>query len=176
MAKPVKAKKGGGGGITKVCQLSPQLDKFIGTSQIARTEALSKHIWSLADGGDASYRHLDAFTVVTALTRTEDRVSEPMVLGCIVPTFYGEPGESVGSSSPKKMETDGGSDELDENDKKPKKEGCVLLAPDPLPPSDALVKFFVDGESSLSSRSDVVQRLWESIKQNELQDPSDKRS
>ncbi|KAF3548949.1 hypothetical protein DY000_02004548, partial [Brassica cretica] len=103
---PVKAKKGGGGGITKVCQLSPQLDKFIGTSQIARTEkglqdpkdgrkilcdefaaflvkcismllqmntALSKHIWSLADGGDASYRHLDAFTVVTALTRTEDR-------------------------------------------------------------------------------------------------------
>ncbi|WZY84043.1 hypothetical protein YC2023_030427 [Brassica napus] len=35
---PVKAKKGGGGGITKVCQLSPQLDKFIGTSQIARTE------------------------------------------------------------------------------------------------------------------------------------------
>ncbi|KAF3550954.1 hypothetical protein DY000_02004549 [Brassica cretica] len=68
------------------------------------------------------------------------------------------------------------SDELDENDKKPKKEGCVLLAPDPLPPSDALVKFFVDGESSLSSRSDVVQRLWESIKQNELQDPSDKRS
>ncbi|CDY53042.1 BnaC03g73910D [Brassica napus] len=153
--RPVKAKKGGGGGITKVCQLSPQLDKFIGTSQIARTEiwfgayikiesmllqmnkALSKHIWSLADGGD---------------------------------------GESVGSSSPKKMETDGGSDELDENDKKPKKEGCVLLAPDPLPPSDALVKFFVDGESSLSSRSDVVQRLWESIKQNELQDPSDKRS
>ncbi|CAF1705094.1 unnamed protein product, partial [Brassica oleracea var. botrytis] len=161
--RPVKAKKGGGGGITKVCQLSPQLDKFIGTSQIARTEkglqdpkdgrkilcdefaaflvkcismllqmnkALSKHIWSLADGGD---------------------------------------GESVGSSSPKKMETDGGSDELDENDKKPKKEGCVLLAPDPLPPSDALVKFFVDGESSLSSRSDVVQRLWESIKQNELQ-------
>ncbi|WZY84044.1 hypothetical protein YC2023_030428 [Brassica napus] len=58
------------------------------------------------------------------------------------------------------------SDELDENDKKPKKEGCVLLTPDPLPPSDALVKFFGDGESSLSR---LVQRLWEYIKQNELQ-------
>nr|VDC82040.1 unnamed protein product [Brassica rapa] len=66
----------------------------------------------------------------------------------------------------KKMETDGESDELDENDKKPKKEGCVLLTPDPLPPSDALVKFFGDGESSLSR---LVQRLWEYIKQNELQ-------
>ena len=38
--RPVKAKKRGGGGFAKVCQLSPQLEKFIGTSQLARTEVI----------------------------------------------------------------------------------------------------------------------------------------
>lgn len=58
------------------------------------------------------------------------------------------------------------SDELNENDEKPKKEGCGLLAP--LPLSDALIKFLGDGESSFS-RADVVKRLWEYIEQNDLQ-------
>lgn len=55
---------------------------------------------------------------------------------------------------------------MNEKDKKQKKEVCVLLAP--LPLSDALVKFLDNGESSLS-RADVVKRLWEYIKQNDLQ-------
>jgi upstream activation factor subunit UAF30 len=36
---PVKAKKRGGG-FNKICQLSPQLEKFLGTSQLARTEVV----------------------------------------------------------------------------------------------------------------------------------------
>lgn len=37
--RPVKAKKRGGG-FTKVCQLSPQLEKVVGTSQLGRTEVI----------------------------------------------------------------------------------------------------------------------------------------
>ncbi|CAN6811347.1 unnamed protein product, partial [Brassica oleracea] len=164
--RPVKAKKGGGGGITKVCQLSPQLDKFIGTSQIARTEkglqdpkdgrkilcdefaaflvkcismllqmnkALSKHIWSLADGGDGTFLFIES---------------------CMEDDYEGESEYEIRSL------------------RKRKKKKLVLsisLSSLYCPAMDALVKFFGDGESSLSSRSDVVQRLWESIKQNELQ-------
>lgn len=63
------------------------------------------------------------------------------------------------------IRSDTESDELNEKDKKQKNEGCGLLAP--LPLSDALVKFLGNGESSLS-RADVVKRLWEYIKQNDL--------
>lgn len=59
------------------------------------------------------------------------------------------------------------SEELNENEEKPKKEGCGLLAP--LPLSDALIKFLGDGGESYLSRADVVKRLWEYIEQNDLQ-------
>lgn len=48
-----------------------------------------------------------------------------------------------------------------------------LLAP--LPLSDDLVKFLGTGENTLS-RSDVVKRMWDYIKGNNLQDPADKRN
>ncbi|CAK9183809.1 unnamed protein product, partial [Ilex paraguariensis] len=44
--------------------------------------------------------------------------------------------------------------------------GSGFLAPFPL--SDSLVKFFGTGEDSLS-RADVVKRMWNYIKQNDLQ-------
>ncbi|KAI8023051.1 hypothetical protein LOK49_LG03G00957 [Camellia lanceoleosa] len=46
------------------------------------------------------------------------------------------------------------------------KKGSGFLAP--LPLSDALVNFFGTGESELS-RADVVKRMWEYIKKNDLQ-------
>ncbi|GKU94678.1 hypothetical protein SLEP1_g8134 [Rubroshorea leprosula] len=44
----------------------------------------------------------------------------------------------------------------------------------PLQLSDALVKFLGTGESALS-RANVIKRMWDYIKENNLQDPSDKR-
>lgn len=61
------------------------------------------------------------------------------------------------------LRSDTDSEEPNEKDKKQKTE---VLAPIPL--SVALVKFLGNGESSLS-RADVVKRLWEYIKQNDLQ-------
>jgi upstream activation factor subunit UAF30 len=57
-------------------------------------------------------------------------------------------------------------DELKKKEKKQKGGKSGFLAP--LQLSDALVKFFDTGESALS-RADVVKRMWEYIKLNNLQ-------
>lgn len=57
-------------------------------------------------------------------------------------------------------------DEPKKKEKKQKGGKSGFLAP--LQLSDALVKFFGTGESALS-RADVVKRMWEYIKQNNLQ-------
>lgn len=57
-------------------------------------------------------------------------------------------------------------DEEEQKDEKQKKRGSGFTAP--LPLSDALVKFFGTGETALS-RADVVKRMWNYIKQNDLQ-------
>ncbi|KAK7823389.1 upstream activation factor subunit spp27 [Quercus suber] len=64
------------------------------------------------------------------------------------------------------------SDDPNRRGKRQKKGSSGLLAC--LPLSDALVKFLGTGENSLS-RAGAVKRMWEYIKQNDLQDPSDKR-
>ncbi|VVA98182.1 unnamed protein product [Arabis nemorensis] len=186
--KPAKSvekpkRKGGGGGFTKVCSLSPELQAFTGVTELARTEVV-KMLWryikenKLQDPNDGrriicdeslqslfSFESINMFQMNKLLTKhiwpLEDNA-----------------GESVCSNSPKtekqntESDEDTESDELNEKNKKQKIEGCGLLAP--LPLSDALVKFLGNGESSLS-RADVVKRLWKYIKQNDLQDPSDKR-
>ncbi|CAH2053338.1 unnamed protein product [Thlaspi arvense] len=186
--KPAKSvekpkRKGGGGGFTKVCSLSPKLQAFAGVVELARTEVV-KMLWryikenNLQDPDDRrtiicdeSLRSLFAVDSINMFQMSKQ-------LSKHIWPLEDNAGESVGSSSPKngkqKMETDGDteSDEPNEEDKEQKKEGCGLLAPVPL--SDALVKFLGNGESSLS-RADVVKRLWEYIKQNDLQDPADKR-
>ncbi|KAL9661676.1 hypothetical protein QQ045_026502 [Rhodiola kirilowii] len=67
---------------------------------------------------------------------------------------------------------------IDEDEEVPESKGkrpkgnSGFLAP--LKLSDALAKFLGTGESELP-RSEVVKRIWAYIKENSLQDPSDKR-
>ncbi|CAH8358438.1 unnamed protein product [Eruca vesicaria subsp. sativa] len=177
-----KPKRKGGGGFAKVCSLSPELQAFTGMTKLARTEVV-KMLWKYIkennlqdpkDGRtiicDESLRSLFPLESINMFQMNKHLTKHIWPL-------EDNAGESVGSSSPKngklKMETEETeSEELNENDEKPKKEECCLLAP--LPLSDALIKFLGDGESSLS-RADVVKRLWEYIEQNDLQDPSDKK-
>ncbi|KAL1192273.1 hypothetical protein V5N11_011200 [Cardamine amara subsp. amara] len=177
-----KPKRKGGGGFTKVCSLSPELQAFTGVTELARTEVV-KRLWkyikenNLQDPNDKrtiicdeSLRSLFPVESINMFQMNK------LLTKHIWPLE--DNAESVSSNSPKngkkKMESDGDSEseEPSEKDKKQKKEDCVLLAS--LPLSDGLVKFLGNGESSLS-RADVVKRLWEYIKQNDLQDPSDKR-
>ncbi|RZC45218.1 hypothetical protein C5167_038159 [Papaver somniferum] len=69
----------------------------------------------------------------------------------------------------RKQEKTEGSDDSQPKDKRQK-----LGFHAPLKLSDALVKFLGTGETSLS-RAEVIKKMWEYIKLNNLQDPSDKR-
>ncbi|KAL5999141.1 hypothetical protein ACLOJK_041843 [Asimina triloba] len=125
-----KENKKKGGGFTKLCSLSPQLQEFVGVSELPRTEELL---------GDLSYLCIK--------------------LNLNTPCESFSPDESSQKEST-------------ERGKRQKGGGSGFLAP--LQLSDALVKFIGTGESALS-RAEVTKRMWEYIKQNNLQDPSNKK-
>ncbi|KAM3323546.1 hypothetical protein P3S67_004697 [Capsicum chacoense] len=79
-------------------------------------------------------------------------------------------------SSVKRTQKQGREEALDEPKQKEKRQkggGSGFLAPVRL--SDALVIFFGTRENSLP-RAEVIKRIWQYIKDNELQDPSDKKT
>ncbi|CAN8258817.1 unnamed protein product [Cochlearia groenlandica] len=172
--KPTKSTKSGektkrkaGGGFTKLCSLSPELQAFTGVTELARTEVV-KRLWSyikeknLQDPNDKrtiicdeSLRSLFPVESINMFQMNKQLTKHIWPL-----------------DNPVKAYTFTESDEPSEEDEKQKSEDCGHLAP--LPLSDALVKFLGNGESSLS-RADVVKRLWDYIEENYLQDPTNKR-
>ncbi|KAK3023976.1 hypothetical protein RJ639_042866 [Escallonia herrerae] len=150
-----------GGGFTKLCSLSPQLQRFTGTHELARTEVV-KQLWSyirennLQDPNnrrdilcDEMLRDLFGVDSINMFQMNKALAKHIWPLG-----------------------SDGDSDVPKRKEKRQKGGNSGFLAP--LPLSDALVKFLGTGESALA-RSAVVKRIWDYIKQNDLQDPSDKR-
>ncbi|KAH6788257.1 SWIB complex BAF60b domain-containing protein [Perilla frutescens var. hirtella] len=174
-------KKRGGGGFTKLCSLSPELQQFTGVPELARTEVV-KQLWAhirennLQDPSnkrsiicDDILRNLfgvdtiDMFQMNKALTKH------------IWP--LDSDGASVDSTptpkvKQKKQEKDEDKDEPKRKGKRQRGGNSAFLAPIKL--SDALVKFLGTGESALP-RSDVIKKIWDYIKLHNLQDPSDKR-
>ncbi|CAN6309210.1 unnamed protein product [Urochloa humidicola] len=166
-----------GGGFTKLCSLSPALQEFVGASELARTEVVKK-LWayirehSLQDHSNKrkilpderlkkifNVNSIDMFQMNKALTK------------------HIWPLNSEGPASPDRSTPKEKPQKRDRNEGKKQKggssgSGSGLLVP--LQLSDDLVKFIGTGESMLS-RSDVVKRMWEYIKENNLQDPSDRR-
>ncbi|KAJ6927118.1 upstream activation factor subunit spp27-like isoform X1 [Populus alba x Populus x berolinensis] len=157
-----------GGGFTKLCSLSPQLRELVGVPELARTGVVKK-LWAyireknLQDPKnkrniicDESLRALfnvdsiDMFQMNKALSKHIWALGEK---------------DAPSNSSPKeKGAKQGREEDPDEPKQKEKrqKKGAYLLAP--LQISDALVNFFDTGENALS-RSDVVNRMWEYIKE-----------
>ncbi|KAK9071161.1 hypothetical protein SSX86_009729 [Deinandra increscens subsp. villosa] len=214
---PASTKKRGGGGFSKPCALSPQLQKLIGEPEMARTEvvkriwayikekdlqnpenkrkilcdetlheifrvksidmfqmnkALSKHIWPIeeeeatvkaTDKNKQNKRGRDSENAATVKpsdkNKQNKRVKDSENVDTVKPSDENKRKKRVKEEEPKEKE----------NGKK-KASGFVS----PLPISDELAQFFGTGEKELS-RSEVVKRMWEYIKQNDLQDPSDKR-
>ncbi|PPD81979.1 hypothetical protein GOBAR_DD21107 [Gossypium barbadense] len=169
------------GGFTKLCSLSPQLQAFIGESELARTEVV-KRLWTyireknLQDPKDkrnvlcddslyALFRvkSINMFQMNKALSKHIWPLNEEEVT---------VQADSAKTERKSKQARERVADEPKQKEKKQKKGASGFLAP--LPLSDALVKFFATGENALS-RADVVKKMWEYIKQNDLQDPSDKR-
>ncbi|TYH26201.1 hypothetical protein ES288_A03G232000v1 [Gossypium darwinii] len=168
-----------GGGFTKLCSLSPQLQAFIGESELARTEVV-KRLWTyireknLQDPKDkrnvlcddslyALFRvkSINMFQMNKALSKHIWPLNEEEVAV-----------QADSAKTERKSKQAREREEPKQKEKKQKKGASGFLAP--LPLSDALVKFFATGENALS-RADVVKKIWEYIKQNDLQDPSDKR-
>ncbi|TKV91199.1 hypothetical protein SEVIR_9G078600v4 [Setaria viridis] len=166
-----------GGGFTKLCSLSPALQEFVGASELARTEVVKK-LWAyirehnLQDQSNKrkilpderlrkifNVNSIDMFQMNKALTK------------------HIWPLNSEGPVSPDRSTPKEKPQKRDRNEGKKQKGGSSgagsgLLVP--LQLSNDLVKFIGTGESMLS-RSDVVKRMWEYIKENNLQDPSDRR-
>ncbi|XP_076909373.1 uncharacterized protein LOC143566603 isoform X2 [Bidens hawaiensis] len=178
--KEVKKK---GGGFTKLCSLSPQLQKFTGVPELARTEVV-KQLWSyirehdLQDPAnrrnircDEPFRELFGVDTIDMFQMNKALAKHIWPLNSDGAQASVEPKEK----KPKKAKEE----DSDEPKRKKKQKsaggggsGSGLMAPVPL--SEALLKFLGTGEDALA-RSDVVKRIWDYIKQNNLQDPSDKR-
>ncbi|TXG64391.1 hypothetical protein EZV62_011385 [Acer yangbiense] len=170
-----------GGGFTKLCCLSPQLQTLVGVSELARTQVV-KRLWiyirenNLQDPKNkrniicdeslhALFRvnSINMFKMNKALSRHIWPLDEEDVPAKPKPREkrckqVGE-GE-IGSLKPT------GADEPNQKEKRQKKGSSGFLTP--LPLSDALVEFLGTGENALS-RAAVVKRMWEYIKQNDLQ-------
>ncbi|KAL3651116.1 hypothetical protein CASFOL_007519 [Castilleja foliolosa] len=176
------------GGFTKLCSLSPELTKFTGVSQLARTEVV-KRLWcyikenNLQDPSnrrnilcDDTLRNLFAVDTIDMFQMSKALTKHVWPLG----SDGAAPANSARKEKQPKKERDKDEDKPKKKEKRPRGGNSIFLAP--LKLSDALVKFLGTGESELP-RSDVVKKIWEYIKLNNLQaplfyslkDPADKR-
>ncbi|BAS86537.1 Os03g0764450, partial [Oryza sativa Japonica Group] len=169
-----------GGGFTKLCSISPTLQEFVGASELARTEVVKK-LWAyirennLQDPSNKrkilcderlkkifNVNSIDMFQMNKALTK------HIWPLNSDGPVTSASPERSTPKEKPQKRERNEGKKQKGGSSGS----GSGFLVP--LQLSDDLVKFIGTGESMLS-RSDVVKRMWDYIKENKLQDPSDRR-
>ncbi|KAK9053216.1 hypothetical protein SSX86_029848 [Deinandra increscens subsp. villosa] len=181
--KEVKRK---GGGFTKLCSLSPQLQKLTGVPELARTEVV-KQLWSyirehdLQDPANRRNIRCDAPFHELFGVDTIDMFQMNKALAKHIWPLNSD-GPAPVSATPKEKKPKREKEEDSDEPKRKKHQkggggggsggGSGIMAPVPL--SEALVKFLGTGEDALA-RSDVVKRIWDYIKQNNLQDPSDKR-
>ncbi|XWS54843.1 hypothetical protein CRYUN_Cryun10bG0124300 [Craigia yunnanensis] len=168
-----------GGGFTKLCSLSPQLQAFIGEPELARTEVV-KRLWTYIRDKNLqdpkNRRNILCDESLHALFRvnTINMFQMNKALSKHIWPLNEEDAQADSAKMERKSKQgrERGAYEPKQQEKRQKKGASGFLSP--LPLSDALVKFFGTGENALS-RPGVVKRMWEYIKQNDLQDPSDKR-
>ncbi|GMH02716.1 hypothetical protein Nepgr_004555 [Nepenthes gracilis] len=173
-------KKRRGGGFTKLCSLSPQLQEFFGVPEMARTEVVKK-LWAyireekLQD--PENKRNIKCDKKLQAIFRVGciNMFQMNKALSKHIWPLETEDECSVNPPQKEKQHKRRKEEDVEAPKQKAKRQkggASGFLAP--LRLSDALTRFFGTGETALS-RSEVVKRMWEYIKQNNLQDPSDKR-
>lgn len=167
-----KKKRSGGGGLNKSCGLSPELQAVIGERELPRTQVV-KLLWEyirekkLQD--PSNKRKIicdDALRAVFGIESTDMFKMNKLLSKHIWPL---DNNEDEGEPKPKRPKAE--KKEASEKEGG-KTKGSGFLSR--LPLSQALIKFLGTGECELS-RAEVVKRIWDYIKENQLQDPADKR-
>lgn len=183
-----KSKRGTGGGFNKLCGLSPELQSVLGVSELSRTQVV-KQLWVYIrekDLQDPQNRRkilcddklrsvfrkdsIDMFEMNKVLSNHILRLEN----GNVVVSEDLEPKAKRQKPEKKGSEHSESKSKRQKQEKKESGRGKNSGFSSPLPLSDALVTFLGTGESQLS-RAEVVKRIWGYIKDNNLQDPSDKR-
>lgn len=182
-----KTKKGTGGGFTKLCGLSPELQSVLGVSELSRTQVV-KQLWVYIRENDLqdpqNRRKILCDDKLRLVFRKDsvdmfemNKVLSNHILRLDNGNVVSEDSEPKAKRPKQEKKGSEDSESKSKRRKQEKKEGgsgknsgfCS-----PLPLSDALVTFLGTGESQLS-RAEVVKRIWGYIKDKNLQDPSDKR-
>ncbi|GAB4848943.1 hypothetical protein Ancab_003757 [Ancistrocladus abbreviatus] len=170
-----------GYGFAKLCALSPQLQKFLGVSKMAQTEVVQQ-LWNyirernLQDPNDRETIICDQLLYDLLGV---DSINIFQMNKVLSKYMWPQDSESAGPAKTMQRERQRkqvGEEDPNEAERKGKRQRTKysgFLAPVPL--SDSLMKFLGTGESKLT-RGDVIKRIWDYIKDNSLQDPSDKKT
>ncbi|GAB4847021.1 hypothetical protein Ancab_026033 [Ancistrocladus abbreviatus] len=170
-----------GNGFAKLCSLSPQLQKFLGVSDMAQTEVVQQ-IWTyirernLQDPNDretiiCDQLLCDLFGVNSInMFQLNKALSKHMLP---LASDSAAPAKTKQRERRRKQLREEDPNEAQGKEKRQRTKYSGFLAPVPI--SDSLMKFFGTGESELT-RADVIKRIWDYIKDKNLQDPSDKKT
>ncbi|KAM3265461.1 hypothetical protein P3L10_002455 [Capsicum annuum] len=156
------------------------LQKLVGEPELGRPEVVKKiwaYIWEKKLQNPQNKRKILCDDVLSGIFRAKaiDMFQMNKALSKHIWPIDEKDAAEV-KSSVKRTQKQGREEALDEPKQKEKRQkggGSGFLAPVRL--SDALVKFFGTRENSLP-RAEVIKRIWQYIKDNELQDPSDKKT
>ncbi|TYJ10394.1 hypothetical protein E1A91_A11G205100v1 [Gossypium mustelinum] len=156
-----------GGGFNKVSKLSQQLQELLGVPEMARTEVV-KQMWvyirekNLQD--PVNKKNIICDEPLHALFGVEsiDMFQMNKALSKHILPLDSDEVKSMEREKPRKHEREEDPDEAKGKEKRQK----GFLAP--LQLSDALVKFLGTGENELT-RAVVIKRMWDYIKENNLQ-------
>ncbi|KAM7501040.1 hypothetical protein LguiA_025454 [Lonicera macranthoides] len=158
---PVKAKrKGGPGGLTKVCGVSPELQAVVGEPLLPRTEIV-KQLWAYIRKNNlqdpSNKRKIicdDALRVVFETDCTDMFKMNKLLAKHIIRL---EPTKEPSQAKRVKVDVESAT------------ESTESVLP-PVMISDALANFFGTGEREML-QSEAFRRVWEYIKVNHLEDP-----
>ncbi|GER44899.1 SWIB complex BAF60b domain-containing protein [Striga asiatica] len=153
-------RRGGAGGLNKVCGVSPKLQAIVGEPALPRTEIV-RQLWAYIRKHNlqdpANKRNIicdDALRLVFETDITDMFKMNKLLAKHILPL---DTTKQLDQSKKLKVE--------DDPEKQDPNSGDI-----PVTVSDALAKFFGPGEREML-QSDALGRVWEYIKVNQLEDP-----
>ncbi|XP_010539556.1 PREDICTED: uncharacterized protein LOC104813595 [Tarenaya hassleriana] len=155
-------RKGGPGGLNKVCGVSPELQAIVGEPDLPRTEIV-KQLWAYIRKNNlqdpSNKRKIicdDALRVVFETDCTDMFKMNKLLAKHILPL---DPTKETGQAKRVKVDVESKTEETTEA-----VSSTIVL-------SESLAKFFATGETEMVE-TEVMKRVWEHIKLNHLEDPS----